>query len=44
LAEEFARWAVEHGGTVSGEHGLGKLKRNLLKTTNIEGNTVLPLR
>jgi D-lactate dehydrogenase (cytochrome) len=31
LAEEFARWAVEHGGTVSGEHGVGKLKRNLLK-------------
>jgi len=31
LAEEFARYAVEHGGTVSGEHGVGKLKRNLLK-------------
>ncbi len=30
-AEEFARWAVEHGGTISGEHGVGKLKRNLLK-------------
>jgi len=31
LAEEFARYTVEHGGTVSGEHGVGKLKRNLLK-------------
>jgi len=31
LAEEFARYAVERGGTVSGEHGVGKLKRNLLK-------------
>jgi len=31
LAEEFAKYAVEHGGTVSGEHGIGKLKRNLLK-------------
>ena len=31
LAEEFARYAVEHGGTVSGEHGVGKLKRSLLK-------------
>jgi len=31
LAEEFAGWAVEHGGTVSGEHGVGKLKRSLLK-------------
>jgi len=30
LAEEFARYAVERGGTVSGEHGVGKLKRNLL--------------
>ena len=31
LAEEFAKYAVEHEGTVSGEHGIGKLKRNLLK-------------
>jgi len=31
LAEEFASWAVEHSGTVSGEHGVGKLKRSLLK-------------
>ena len=31
LAEEFARYAVERGGTVSGEHGVGKLKRSLLK-------------
>jgi len=31
LAEEFARYAVEHSGTVSGEHGVGKLKRSLLK-------------
>lgn len=31
LAEDFARYAVEHGGTVSGEHGVGKLKRSLLK-------------
>jgi len=31
LAEEFARYAVEHDGTVSGEHGVGKLKRSLLK-------------
>ncbi len=27
---EFARTAVEYGGTVSGEHGIGKIKKELL--------------
>jgi len=31
LMEEFARRAVELGGTVSAEHGLGKRKRKLLE-------------
>jgi D-lactate dehydrogenase (cytochrome) len=31
LAEELAREAVALGGTVSGEHGLGKMKRKLLR-------------
>lgn len=30
LAEELAREAVALGGTVSGEHGIGKLKRKML--------------
>jgi FAD/FMN-containing dehydrogenase len=31
LATEFARKAVELGGTVSAEHGLGKRKAHLLR-------------
>jgi D-lactate dehydrogenase (cytochrome) len=31
LAEELARVAVEFGGTVSAEHGIGKMKRGLLE-------------
>ena len=31
LLIEFAKKAVEFGGTVSGEHGIGKKKHNLLK-------------
>jgi len=31
LFEQFARHAVELGGTVSAEHGIGKLKHNFLK-------------
>ena len=28
---DFARKAIAYGGTVSGEHGIGKLKKQLLK-------------
>ena len=28
---EWSRWAVEHGGTVVAEHGIGKLKGDLLR-------------
>jgi D-lactate dehydrogenase (cytochrome) len=31
LAEQLAREAVDLGGAVSGEHGIGKLKRKLLR-------------
>jgi len=31
LAEKLAKVAVELGGTVSAEHGIGKMKRGLLK-------------
>ena len=31
LFEQFARRAVELGGTVAAEHGIGKLKRNFLQ-------------
>lgn len=30
LARAFARYAVEHSGSVSGEHGIGKLKQDFL--------------
>jgi D-lactate dehydrogenase (cytochrome) len=31
LAEELAKEAVRLGGTVSAEHGIGKMKRSILK-------------
>jgi FAD/FMN-containing dehydrogenase len=38
LLEEFARHAVELGGTVSAEHGLGKRKAHFLKLQYAEGD------
>jgi D-lactate dehydrogenase (cytochrome) len=32
LTTEFAELAISMGGTVSGEHGIGKMKKHLLKT------------
>ena len=31
IYEKFAKKAVEYGGSISGEHGVGKIKREYLK-------------
>jgi D-lactate dehydrogenase (cytochrome) len=28
---DWAKWVVAHGGSVSAEHGIGKLKRDMLR-------------
>ena len=39
MYDELARIAVEYGGTVSAEHGIGKIKKHLL--LEMVGETVL---
>ena len=39
MYDELARIAVEYGGTVSAEHGIGKIKKHLL--SEMVGETVL---
>jgi D-lactate dehydrogenase (cytochrome) len=34
---DWARWVVAHGGSVSAEHGIGKLKRDMLRVMYGEG-------